>query len=126
MTPEANAYEYQDQEVHYLLIALEEETDIQRVKASVDQYLRASYPDLRYRITSFSLTAEEKSVVMLRRFSDASSAVKLYRAMQIDRNNVFESVDSATIYPIGHTNYQRLLDGGSLQEYDAFFKSRYL
>jgi hypothetical protein len=115
--------------IHYVLVAFEEEIDLNQVKIAVSDFNQAFFELKRLRIANIYLgkTAKDRlPIIVIRRFKNEAEAMDYYYTYQKNKDQFVDSSVPFKVLPITQNNYREVLRLKSATEYQAFFEQMYL
>jgi len=115
--------------IHYVLVAFEEEIDLNEMKIAISDFNQAFFELKRLRIANIYLgkTAKDRlPIIVIRRFKNEAEAMDYYYTYQKNKDQFVDSSVPFKVLPITQNNYREVLRLKSAKEYQAFFEQMYL
>lgn len=125
---EADQFEVNDDQVHSVIIALEDGSALNDSRNAVSDYNRKYHDSERLRISDVYLINGEvrTPLIVVRRFKNKDDAMRYYNAVQKNKADFIPSKYSYEVYAITQTNYGKLFASvKDVAVYKAFFDANY-
>lgn len=125
---EATAFEVNDEQVHSIIIALEDASALNDARNAVSDYNK-KYHDLeKLRISDvYLINGEARTpLIVVRRFKNKEDAMRYYNGIQKNMKDFIPAKYKNNVYPITQTNYGKLFSTvKDVAIYKAFFEANY-
>lgn len=123
---DAGKYIFEENKLHYMLVILDKDADMNSAKIGVSDYNRKYHNLDKLRISNIFLGgAEDKlPMIVIRRYKKMSDAMVYYEGVQKNSADFLPGFEY-TIYPVTQNNYRTILKEKSLAGYDEFFQLYY-
>jgi len=123
---DASLYTFEEEKLHYMLVILDKDADMNTAKIGVSDYNRKYHNLDKLRISNIFLGgAEDKlPMIVIRRYKKMKDAMTYYDGVQKNSGDFLSGFDY-TIFPVTQNNYRTILKEKSIAGYDEFFKLYY-
>jgi len=114
-------------ELHYLLVVFNKETDLQNAKVKVSEFNGKYNKNNRLRVTNVYLGTDNKTpVLVMRKFKTGEEAMNYYRnATEREKEFLNAGVFDYDIYPVSQSNYRQVLKARTTEGYGEWFRENY-
>ena len=122
----ASLYTFEEDKLHYMLVVLEKDGNINDAKIGVSHYNRKYHNLDKLRISNIFLGDLENKVpmIVIRRYNKMSDAMDYYEGIQKNSGDFLPGF-KYTVYPVTQNNYRTVLKEKTLAGYDEFFELYY-
>ncbi|MCB9081241.1 MAG: tetratricopeptide repeat protein [Lewinellaceae bacterium] len=121
-------FKMEDDQVHYIIVAFDEQVNLNDAKIAVSDYNRKYHSLDRLNMTNLFLGdpgANRKALLILRRFDNRAGAMKYYEGVEKNGKEFMPDGTLYSIFAISLNNYREILRSKSVDAYQAFFKANY-
>ncbi|MEZ5057847.1 MAG: hypothetical protein R2879_12510 [Saprospiraceae bacterium] len=121
-------FEVSPDELHYIVVVLEKNADLNKAKSDVGDYHREFHKLDNLRVSNIYLGNNEEDripILVIRRFQDKDEVMRYYNGVMKNAQKYLSIDFKYNIYGISQINYREILKQRSMAGYDDFFNANY-
>lgn len=122
-------FEENADKLHYVIVVVNEKgsDDLNAAKISISNYNRKYHKVEKIKISSSTLSKENKTeVILMRSFDSKEIAMKYYNEVTRNKKEFMETNVNYEVFAITQQNFREIMKKKSVKEYEIFFKEKYL
>ncbi|MBP7273471.1 MAG: tetratricopeptide repeat protein, partial [Saprospiraceae bacterium] len=125
---EITKFKREDDKLHYIIIVMQNDDNIDKVKSAIADYNRRFYESEQLKMSNIYLNFEAKvkqPIIILRKFDNKEKGMKYYNGVKSNPTAFLQGY-TYEIFTVTQENYRVLLQDKSVEEYRNYFSENYL